>query len=1231
MAVPDSIEILPEEPPENKVLDKAVQKLFNGDPRPLIENQPLYNELDPERQANVRAIAVNGHLAAKELDLEAARLFESLFPFLAEGPGNPEFDAAAKRWCEKQMRHGDFQIVRGLFENGTVPLSLFSDAVSIEAAKTGWMKSAALPLRSGKQEDIRAFIRLPFPDSFRSAPEVLDHVKASAEALIARGLTTESATLMEHLETYGDPLNGERLVEAAKKGMHVLFETGELEKISEFQTAYPTTQEERPTAKETETAINSLAKRRDLDGMEQFLQTYVGELSDEVSERLLQRTLHTRILTVDLLAQGDFDSVERLYNLLGSPIELVTEPFGHIETAIRVLISQRKINAANAALEHYHLDGTNRDQMDTDGIALLFRKTRENLGQTPSADYPHDAAGLVNAVKEILAHRLDSVNLTDILIGGLRKTSDCAQRSRFSSKQIPEDFLFINQVAAVTGDERILTAKNEILRKMIANGNTEGYRVASAFLERSEEEQEVFLLATLAESILDRGSEIRFPDAVKDFHVPLSAFEKPPLKAAIEERMRQEISAFSEKSHAYVTSRFTTANAEQETMETVRQTKSWDRTAMGTYFQHGEWRNSASKLLDRLDIRVDDLVEANLPPSVTTGPLPAHLETYKPLDAWYGSLQAMLKLQGRSSNQEHDPWITDFDPLVATLTERNIIDRAKPEDGAILLEYVRTFGMLNAPLAAETFVHFKRGGTFSNLASVPQTHLIETVGARVTRMNPEQLINELRQTRLRLQSDLLEDKLPPRLFTEMGDELFRATVGATIWGRTEKPSAILHILKKSKQHFPNKRAFNIPDSYRDPEKLGLQLTVRRSTRRAAPDHERVFATQEQTRLVAEPMVQAFIEHMKLALTERELMRGSLREWWKSRSEIEAKKTLGLPELPLARPGETGTDRKKSQDELIRFMLLQMASYSDCFHPEDFVALSLAHMNTIGQGGWEGPFNQFAREEKINPDHARSTWESLSQYVYEHYLSEGKEAHDTSFAPLPDFVRRALLDAWGWQDPENVESHPFGPLAEKLDVLEKQKWVTTVQETTTALEAIPVTGALRTYAGDVADACYTSKHKELARGKYGGVRSLVLMAGRDSGKAGRERLVGSVLFVEATTSEEKRVLVIRANNPRQNLLSTISVEDYASQTIAAAVRVAEREGFDLVALPVDSAGQSSSNRPDVSAEYRRRYTKSKRVMLKQTEDTTFNGYQIWNAKGRHGVVAVWEREAKRETV
>ena len=166
--------------------------------------------------------------------------------------------------------------------------------------------------------------------------------------------------------------------------------------------------------------------------------------------------------------------------------------------------------------------------------------------------------------------------------------------------------------------------------------------------------------------------------------------------------------------------------------------------------------------------------------------------------------------------------------------------------------------------------------------------------------------------------------------------------------------------------------------------------------------------------------------------------------------------------------------------------------------------------------------------------------------------------------------------------------------------------------------MPSKGILRVFTGDLGRACTSNQNCKLAKGEFENIVSYTFIL--DKNKA-NERFVGSLNVVETKTEKGERALVVRANNPQQNLFSFLDGDTLIKSVLEEMKQLAHRRGINHVLVPLDSSGQSCSNRPDVAAYYKKHYADKAKIGLENSPETNFNTYPIWNKEGKHPVVEI----------
>jgi hypothetical protein len=181
----------------------------------------------------------------------------------------------------------------------------------------------------------------------------------------------------------------------------------------------------------------------------------------------------------------------------------------------------------------------------------------------------------------------------------------------------------------------------------------------------------------------------------------------------------------------------------------------------------------------------------------------------------------------------------------------------------------------------------------------------------------------------------------------------------------------------------------------------------------------------------------------------------------------------------------------------------------------------------------------------------------------------------------------------------------------------------VSNETADITLVPVQGLARAYAGHIGDACYAGLANEIALGAYPRIKAQIYVTNRGKPK---ERMNGSVLFVETrVAASNARVIVVRANNPRQNLVAQVDAKDLVTQTGAATIETAKRRKIKHVGVVLDHAGGASSNREEIFDAYDELYGRHDETWLANEPETNFNGYEIWKSSRLSRTVIIWTND------
>ncbi len=1201
-------------------LKKAKVDLFIGKPfwfEDFLRNNGPLSDVD---RIHAEALALNGYLFAKEKggDIET---YERLFPFFAEGPSSPEFLRVAKERMRRSLRVGWMENVAEALKDGWIQPEYLASEEAIAFALEFVAKRAR---DSHADSEVIGMLALPFPASFFESSAVMSMLRGCVGNFI-RYRVQDAEKILGRLRGTAFEPSPESIETDAKVGIHQAFCKDKPEVVDAYIRDYGMAGE-MPTGAERHKAAEEYLRHENIDGLLEYVRRFGSEGIGQEGSRV--HSLDGAI--AERAAERDWERIRKVLTVLGiSDRQATNRGRGPVAHAVDTLGQNEAFAEAKELARQYKINDQELLQRMGYSIQVAFRQRHDVLANTP--EEPTNVARTLLSDVDRVFERFASV-FPDIeperLSQGRRETlTRFLERNSYQNKILPSELAMYDAMFAETGDPEWKRQKEKAIHSKLFEYNLPEFQAAVKSLEGmgvTMDDPAVKTLAWVVGGGLSSMGKKKVAKFMRIHGIGAEAFETPAMRPVVDERARallRELNFFQLDRLTELTK----TDCAERAIATARESRDFDHDRLVNGIRNGDKRTV--EIAQRLGLTADDF-PGSLPPSFVTGALPESLRPVLGRDAWAPAYKRMLNLQGRSSRAMYDPWVTDFDPLVDRLAKAGMIDREKAEDGEIVLEFVRQFGMTSAPMLAETFVELRRGKKFAELSEAQRRRLTETIGKRVERMTNEQLVNEMKLTRARLVGELLNDEIPRGLSTELGLEMLSSMTGVSMWTRPEdSPAELVATLRETLSDPVRRAALMPPDAYfdrRDPARTsGMALTVREARRSPAPPESREVASRQIDELLAERpeaptsagrFYLALKEACSVATEDAEPASEALRNLFLGKSCSE-----DIPDI------NRDSAMRKDALEWMSRQIRELAVRGAVISKEDWLALSVVLLQSSGKdSSWAREIIQISREEaSLTADSLERLSEALRLFVFEHFLAEDQARHGDNPNPLGDELLRAFRSAWELET-DRQDKHPILLAAQEVDRLrEGMERVTFGKEITVSLVAA---GAVpRVFAGDVADACYTSKHQELAEGEFPGVRSLMFVTNRGDGK---ERIMGSVLFVEAITPSGEKVLVVRANNPRQNLLGKVSADDLVEQTIQAAIRVAERGGFDMVALPPDFAGQSSSNRPEVSKIYRTRFRKNRRVRLVENPDTTFNGYKVWDDKGPHGVAVVWEKKTGR---
>lgn len=627
---------------------------------------------------------------------------------------------------------------------------------------------------------------------------------------------------------------------------------------------------------------------------------------------------------------------------------------------------------------------------------------------------------------------------------------------------------------------------------------------------------------------------------------------------------------------------------------------------------------------------------------------------------WASAMRRLERVQARSANEDHDPWKTELKPLVEGLVREKVLSLDSAEDAEVVYGFVKEFGMVDAGLLFMAYKDLVQASSKEELSSRTIKLLIPFLGERRYAMfdKPADLLNELRQKKRKLVSGLLADKEVPReLKTDLGQNIFSSTVGSSQWSRHESVGQLVEVweatvaqetgVERVKDGFQeaeivvNERLFEkagestkearikkiikgrglndtlteflkvteVANTSENPmpllkevrtelvlsldEKIG-NLDKRLSIVIAGPPHDSLLAAKEKFEKQKDILVtRDFFDEIE-GLVRSAHYDASIDEW-----KVKGEDNVIVDVMQrIVDSGMKGNHANK---------LLQM--------------LSVLHMRYFGVGTYGRALDRYGEIGlEDNPlDSIKSDLPNfIESFVNEHYLHETQDEDHTGHSPMSQGLVRRLKTVWRLN--RGVEEHPFVKAKREIGAIENAGAKMSDKEVPVSL--VPARGVLRIMSGDTGDACFTSQHHELASGDYPGITAYTFVTGRNTA---HEKFAGSALFIETEEYSDEggvKTLLVRANNPRENLIQMVDSEALVRQTLEEAIEVAKREGLEKVVVPLDPATASCSNRKLVADFYKKHFTGNKKVQLIDSPDTNFNGYPVWNPLDTHPSVEIW---------
>lgn len=622
--------------------------------------------------------------------------------------------------------------------------------------------------------------------------------------------------------------------------------------------------------------------------------------------------------------------------------------------------------------------------------------------------------------------------------------------------------------------------------------------------------------------------------------------------------------------------------------------------------------------------------------------------------SWEQAYDKILKLQARSRNIDHDPWKKEFDPLVLKASQEGLLDTAEAKDAEILANFVETYGMFNIPTVLKWHVAIAKADTVADIPASIRAEIESNLGISIERLpNKGFIAQEIKKFKLRLQDELLQDKIPTAVTeSDLGLELFYSLKGASSWERSHDPRRVVSVWQETIQANPD--LARLAEGY---EAFTVEVPVlERSASDKTVEEKRALETQ---RILTNKELVGYVQKVQEAYIEAKNI-GNLDEWWLAKkskileeieleiSAIESKRISGTEEkfqigievklrklrelqeeveaitasntLPAANQPVSREAKSHMLTEILSAQLPK--DLKDRGHIIRTVS-AYDSLRSMSPGRLQVLDRALAQTGDTLDSTTVALWsDHIQNDMTEHYMHQEQDPRHTGHDAYSSAVLKELKIAWGLQVPDK---NILLQKNQQLETIDSQGLRAGTKQI--AVDMVPVRGLLRVYAGDLGDACYTNKHGRLARGDYRNLVAYVMVTDKGTPK---ERLRGSVLVIETEDGDGEPVMLVRANNPQEGLLWQVDSEVLLERMLDKFKALATVRKMKRLTVPLDGSSQSSSNRQKVSSFYSARYGKHPKVRLKREPETTFNNYNNWNPEGAHAVVDILsEQSAKVE--
>ncbi len=608
---------------------------------------------------------------------------------------------------------------------------------------------------------------------------------------------------------------------------------------------------------------------------------------------------------------------------------------------------------------------------------------------------------------------------------------------------------------------------------------------------------------------------------------------------------------------------------------------------------------------------------------------------WQKLFPWSESLRELEGIQKHAKRREYDPWQTELVPLLKH--ELGNLSFANPEDGKILVEYVKRFGMKNIPYLYSVFSQVYKSKDVDQIPPHIKGILADDFGINAEELckkdkkNLGLIFAEMEKMQTRLVSDIRNEDLSLLERVQKSPyllETIKSIVGNSGHAHGVSTEEALELYRKAVKESPKK--FLLPEGYEEVEVSVPQVIFEEEEKSEViqKEKEKILSNSDLRTLAVgyrdvykqnkdsdnttdlsskrdeiRSFIQSSIDDLNLRLKQEE------------EKEIKNEKAI----FGLKSRMQALEEKKKDFDINFEKSLSKEISIKERMEilfdqiPENWpgkknlmMDISLSDIkNKMPEG-----YDLFKSGIQNHDDEASISqiYEFIANHVKEHYLNK-KHGQGEAVETDNKALIKALKQYWGVQDFDNsilAVSHV------KLAELNKGS----ISENNLNLSFVPSKGLQRIFSGDLGRACTSRENGNLAKGEFEPITSYSIIL--DKGTK-NERFAGSFLVIETGTEDGKPVMVLRANNPQQNLFNMVHGDSLVASIVSEVKALAKRRGIDRVVAPL--SGGATSNRTEVAEYYDKTFSSGQKIGLKKSPETNFNGYDIWNKESVNAVTVI----------